>query len=57
MFKQKNYLALGAVALVAVLIFSLPPRATDRLKLAIGSFFSTAAGPRRHRATTSHHCG
>ena len=39
MFKQKNYLALGAVVLVAVLIFSLPPRATSRLKLAVGSLF------------------
>ena len=39
MFKQKHYLALGAVALVALLVFSLPPRATNRLKLATGSFF------------------
>jgi rod shape-determining protein MreC len=44
MFKQKNYLALGAVALVAVLVFSLPPRATDRLKLAIGSLFLPLLG-------------
>ena len=39
MFKQKNYLALGAVVLVAVLILSLPPRATARLKVAVGSWF------------------
>jgi rod shape-determining protein MreC len=44
MLKQKNYLALGAVALVAVLIFSLPPHATDRLKLAIGSLFLPLLG-------------
>jgi rod shape-determining protein MreC len=39
MFKQKNYLALGAVVLVAVLILSLPQRATSRLKVAVGSWF------------------
>jgi rod shape-determining protein MreC len=39
MFKQKNYFALGAVLFVAVLLLSLPTRATDRLKLAIGSWF------------------
>ena len=39
MFKQKNYLALGAVVLVAVLILSLPPRATSRLRVAVGSWF------------------
>jgi rod shape-determining protein MreC len=39
MFKQKHYLALGAVTLMALLIFSLPPRATSRLKLAVGSLF------------------
>ncbi|HEY5298304.1 MAG TPA: rod shape-determining protein MreC [Verrucomicrobiae bacterium] len=39
MFKQKHYLALGAVTLAALLIFSLPPRATSRLKLAISSLF------------------
>jgi rod shape-determining protein MreC len=39
MFKQQNYLALGAVVLVAVLILSLPPRATSRLKVAVGSWF------------------
>ncbi len=44
MFKQKNYLALGAVVLVVVLIFSLPPHATDRLKLAIGSLFLPLLG-------------
>jgi rod shape-determining protein MreC len=44
MFKQKHYLALGAVTLVALLIFSLPPRATGRLKLAIGSLFLPLLG-------------
>jgi rod shape-determining protein MreC len=44
MLKQNNYLALGAVALVVVLIFSLPPHATDRLKLAIGSLFLPLLG-------------
>lgn len=44
MFKQKNYLALGAVVLVALLIFSLPPKATARLKLAIGSLFLPLLG-------------
>ena len=39
MFKQKNYLALGAVVFVAVLVLSLPTRATYRLKLAVGSWF------------------
>jgi rod shape-determining protein MreC len=44
MFKQKNYLALGAVILVALLLFSLPPKATGRLKLAIGSLFLPLLG-------------
>jgi rod shape-determining protein MreC len=44
MFKQKNYLALGAVVLVVVLVFSLPPHAIDRLKLAIGSLFLPLLG-------------
>jgi rod shape-determining protein MreC len=39
MFKQKHYLALGAVTLVALVIFSLPPSATIRLKLMVGSLF------------------
>ena len=39
MLKKKHYLALGAVALMALLILSLPPRATSRLKLAAGSLF------------------
>ena len=39
MFKQKNYLALGAVVIVAVVLLSLPTRATSRLKLAVGSWF------------------
>jgi rod shape-determining protein MreC len=39
MFKQKNYLALGAVVFVAIVLLSLPTRATARLKLAVGSWF------------------
>jgi rod shape-determining protein MreC len=39
MFKRKNYLALGAVVVVAVLILSLPASATSRLKLVISSWF------------------
>src|ERR1035441_4971576 len=39
MFKQTNYLALGAVVFVAVVLLSLPTRATARLKLAVGSWF------------------
>ena len=39
MFKQKNYLAIGAVVFVAVLLLSLPTRVTDRLKAAVGSWF------------------
>jgi rod shape-determining protein MreC len=39
MFKPKNYLALGAVVIVAVVLLSLPTRATSRLKLAVGSWF------------------
>ena len=44
MFKQKNYLALGAVTLVALLMFSLPPRVTGRLKLAVGGMFLPLIG-------------
>jgi rod shape-determining protein MreC len=39
MFRKKNYFALGAVTLLALLILSLPPRVTARLKLAAGSLF------------------
>ena len=39
MFKQKNYVALGAVVVVAIVLLSLPTRATARLKLAVGSWF------------------
>jgi len=39
MFRKTNYLALGAVTLLALLIFSLPPRVTAHLKLTIGSLF------------------
>lgn len=44
MFKHKNYLALGAVVLAVVLVFSLPPHATGRLKLALGSLFLPLLG-------------
>lgn len=39
MFKQKNYIAPGIVALAAVVILSLPSSAVSHLKLAIGSLF------------------
>src|SRR3974390_135228 len=39
MLKKKHYLALGVVVLLVLLIFSLPQRATSRLKLTIGSLF------------------
>ena len=39
MFRKKNYLALGVVTLLALLILSLPPRVTAHLKLTIGSLF------------------
>ena len=39
MFKRKNYFALGAVVLVTLAIFSLPPLAASRLKLVVGSLF------------------
>ena len=39
MLKQKNYLALGAVILVALVLLSLPTRVTSRFKLAVGSWF------------------
>jgi rod shape-determining protein MreC len=39
MFKQKNYISLGIVALAAVLILSLPSSAVSHLKLALGSLF------------------
>ena len=48
MFRKKNYLALGAVTLLALLILSLPPRVTAHLKLAVGSYFHHAAA-RLHR--------
>jgi rod shape-determining protein MreC len=44
MFRKKNYLALGAVTLLALLILSLPPRVTARLKLAVGSLFQPLFG-------------
>jgi rod shape-determining protein MreC len=39
MLKQKNYLALGAVVFVAIVLLSLPTRVTARLKMAVGSCF------------------
>jgi rod shape-determining protein MreC len=39
MLRKKHYLALGAVTLAALLVFSLPQRATSRLKLAASSLF------------------
>jgi rod shape-determining protein MreC len=39
MFRKKQYFALGAVILVAVLVLSLPSRAASRLKLGIGGLF------------------
>ena len=39
MFKQKNYLALGAVVFVAIVLLSLSTRAPARLKLALCSRF------------------
>lgn len=39
MFNRKHYIALGAVTLATLLLLSLPPRATSRLKLAVGSWF------------------
>jgi rod shape-determining protein MreC len=39
MFRKKQYIALGVVMLVAVLVLSLPSRATSSLKLAIGGLF------------------
>ena len=39
MFKQENYIAAGIVALVAVLILSLPSSAVSHFKLAMGSLF------------------
>ena len=39
MFRQKNYVALGAVVLVTVVLLSLPARVTTRLKVAVGAWF------------------
>jgi rod shape-determining protein MreC len=39
MLKQKHYIALGAVTLATLLLLGLPPRASSRLKLAVGSWF------------------
>ena len=39
MLRKRQYLALGAVTLVTVLVLSLPSHATSRLKIAIGGLF------------------
>lgn len=39
MFRKKHYLAIGAVTLVALVVLSLPPGATSRLRMAVGSLF------------------
>ena len=39
MLKQQNYLAIGAVVIVTVLLLSLPTHVTVRLKHAVGSWF------------------
>ena len=39
MLKQKHYIVLGAVTLATLLLLSLPPHASSRLKLAVGSWF------------------
>jgi rod shape-determining protein MreC len=44
MFRKKNYFTLGAVTLLALLILSLPPRVTARLRLAAGSLFLPLLG-------------
>ncbi len=44
MAKQKNYLAFGAVGLVALLMFSLPLETTNRIKQSIGSLFLPLVG-------------
>jgi len=52
MFKQKHYLALGAVTLVTVVILSLPSSVASHLKLAIGGLFLPLFGTvnaARHR--------
>ena len=44
MFKRKNYLAPGAVTLVAVLLLSLPSGAASRIKLVTGGLFTPFFG-------------
>jgi rod shape-determining protein MreC len=44
MLKRKHYFALGVVVLAALLVLSLPQRATSRLKLAVGSLFLPLLG-------------
>ena len=44
MFKRKNYLAPGAVTLVAALLLSLPSGAASRIKLATGGLFAPFFG-------------
>jgi rod shape-determining protein MreC len=44
MFKRKNYLAPGAVTLVAAVLLSLPSGAASRIKLATGGLFAPFIG-------------
>jgi len=44
MLRKRQYFALGAVLLAALLILSLPPRAASHLKLAVGSWFLPLVG-------------
>ena len=53
MFKKKNYLALGAVTLVAVLIFSLPHARNRPPETRHRRPVFAAVRPRRHRAATA----
>ena len=39
MFKKPHYIAAGVIVLLALVLLNLPPRASSRLKLAIGSIF------------------
>jgi len=39
MFRQKHYVALGAVTLAALLVLNLPSQAASRLKMGVGSLF------------------
>ena len=39
MFRRQHYIALGLIALLALVLLNLPQAATTRLKLALGGFF------------------